>query len=57
MGSPLARTLAQSVLVREIGPDINQLATLTTQPGLVPTQIDVIENAIQEDPIVSTPRN
>ena len=46
----------QSVLVREIGPDINQLVNQTTQPGSEPTQIGVMENALQEDPIVSTPR-
>ena len=56
MGSPLVRTPPQSVLVREMGPDINQTVTQTTQPGLVPTQIGVMENALQEDPIVSTPR-
>ena len=55
-GSPLVGTPPQSVLVREIGPDINQPATQTTQPGLEPTQIGVTENALQEDPIVSTPR-
>ena len=46
----------QSVLVRERGQDINQPATQTTQPGLEPTQIGVMENALQEDPIVSIPR-
>ena len=46
----------QSVLVREIGPDINQPANQTTQPGSEPTQIGVMENALQEDTIVSTPR-
>ena len=56
MGSPLVRTPSQSVLVREIGPDINQPATQTTQPGSEPTWIGVTENALQEDPIVSTPR-
>ena len=56
MGSPLVRTPPQSVQVREIGPDINQPATQTTQPGLEPTQLGVMENALQEDPIVSTPR-
>ena len=56
MGCPLVRTPPQSVLVREIGPDINQPATQTTQPGSGPTQIEVMENALQEDPIFSTPR-
>ena len=49
------RTPPQSVLVGEIGTDINQPATQTTQPELEPTQIGVMENALQEDPIVSTP--
>ena len=56
MGSPLVRTPPQSILVREIGLDINQPTTQTTQPGLGPTQIGVMENALQEDPIVSTPK-
>ena len=50
------RTPPQSVLVREMVPDINQPANQTTQPGLEQTQIGVMENALQEDPIVSTPR-
>ena len=56
MGSPLERTPPQSVPVRERGQDINQPVTQTTQPGSEPTQIEVMENALQEDPIVSTPR-
>ena len=56
MGSPLVRIPLQSVPVREMGPDINQPANQTTQPGLEPTQIGVTENALQEDTIVSTPR-
>ena len=56
MGSPLVRTPSQSVLVIEMGPDINQPANQTTQPGSEPTQIGVMENALEEDPIVSTPR-
>ena len=56
MGSPLERTPPKSVLVRERGQDINQPVTQTTQPGSEPTQIEVTENALQEDPIVSTPR-
>ena len=54
MGTPLVRTPPQSVLVKEMGPDINQCATQTTQPGSEPTQTGVMENALQEDPIVST---
>ena len=38
-GSPHVRMPPQSVPVRETGPDINQLANQTTQPGLEPTQI------------------
>ena len=56
MESPLVRTPPQSVLVREIRPDNNQPANQTTHPGLEPTQIGVMENALQEDTIVSTPR-
>ena len=56
MGSPLVGTPPQSVPVRERGPDINQPATQTTQPGLGPPQIEFMENALQEDPIISTPR-
>ena len=48
--------LPQSVPVREIRPDINQPAIQTTQPGSEPTQIGVMENTLQEDTIVSTPR-
>ena len=50
------RTPPQSVLVEEIGPYINQSVNQTTQPGSEPTQIGVMENALQEDTIVSTPR-
>ena len=53
-GSPI-RTLPQSVPVREIGPDINQPVNQTTQPRSKPTQIEVSENALQEDTIVTTP--
>ena len=56
MGSPLVRTPPQNVPVTERRQDINQPDTQTTQPGLEPTQIEVTENALQEDPIVSTPR-
>ena len=55
-GSPCVRMPPQSVLVREIGPDINQPVNQTTQPGSEPTQIKVTENALQEDTIVSSPR-
>ena len=43
----------KSVPVRETVPDINQPANQTTQPGSEPTQIGVMENALQEDTIVS----
>ena len=56
MGSPLVRMPPQSVPIREGGQDINQPANQTTQPGSKPTQTEVTENALQEDPIVSTPR-
>ena len=56
LGSPHVRMPPQSVLVRETGPDINQPANQTTQPGLEPTLIGVMGNALQEDTIVSTPR-
>ena len=55
-GSPHVRTPPQSVLVREIGLDINEPVNQTTQPGSEPTQIGVMENALQEDTIVSPPR-
>ena len=56
MGSPLVRTLPQSVPMREGGQDINQPTNQTTQPGLEPPEIEVMENDLQEDLIVSTPR-
>ena len=56
MGSPLVRTPPQSAPVRERGQDINQPTNQTTQPESEPAQIRVTENALQEDPIVSTPR-
>ena len=56
MGSSLVRTPPQSVPTREGGQDINQPANQTTQPGSEPAQIEVRENALQEDLIVSTPR-
>ena len=46
----------QSVPVRETGPDINQPVNQTTQSGSEPTQIRVMENALQEDTIVFPPR-
>ena len=56
LGSPYVRMPPQSVPVREIGPDIKQPVNQTTQPGSEPTQIGVMENALQEDTIVSPPR-
>ena len=50
------RTPPQSLPIREGGQGINQPVNQTTQPGLDPTQTEVMENALQEDPIVSTPR-
>ena len=55
MGSPLVRTTPQSVPVRERGQEINQPTIQTTQCGPEPAQIGVTENALQVDPIVSTP--
>ena len=55
-GPPPVRTPPQSILVRETGPDINKPVNQTTQPGSEPTQIGVMENALQEDTVVSTPR-
>ena len=56
LGSPHVRTPPQSVLIGETGPDINQPANQTTQPGSEPTQIGVTGNALQDDTIVSPPR-
>ena len=55
MGSPLVRTPPQSISVRERGQEINQPTIQTSQPGSEPTQMGVTENALQEDPIVTTP--
>ena len=55
MGSPLVRTLPQSILVRERGQEINQPTIQTTQLGCERIQMGVTENALQEDPIVTTP--
>ena len=55
-GSPHVRMPPQSVLVRETGPDINQPVNHTTQPGSQPIQIGVMENALQDDTIVFSPR-
>ena len=53
-GSPLVRTLPQSISVRERGQEINQPTnTWTSQPGSEPTQMGVTENALQEDLTVS----
>ena len=46
----------QSVLVGEMGPDINQPVNQTTQPGSEPAQIGAMRNALQDDIIVSSPR-
>ena len=46
----------QSVPVRETGSDINQPVNQTTQSGSEPTQIGAVENALQNDIIVSSPR-
>ena len=54
-GSPHVRMPPQRVLVRETGPDINQPVNQTTQPGSEPTQIGVMENALQEDTVVYPP--
>ena len=56
LGSPHVRTPPQSVLVGEIGPDINQPANQTTQPASEPTEIGVMGNALQDDTIVSPPK-
>ena len=50
------RTPPQSVLVGETGPDINQPANQTTQPGSEPTQIGATGNALQDDTNVFPPR-
>ena len=56
MGSPLVRTPPQSVPIRKGGQDINQPDNQTTKNESEPTQREVTENALQEDPMVSTPR-
>ena len=56
LGSAHVRTPPQSVPVGETGPDINQPANQTTQPGLETTQIGATGNAHQDDTIVSPPR-
>ena len=53
LGSPGVRMQPQSVLVGETGPDINHPANQITQPGLEPTQIEIMGNALQDDTIVS----
>ena len=55
MGSPLVRTPPQSISVRERGQEINQATIQTSQPWSEPTQMGDTENALQEDPIVTTP--
>ena len=44
-----------SVPVGETGPDINQPADQTTQPGSEPTQIGVMGNDLQDDANVTPP--
>ena len=56
LGSPCVRMPPQSVLVGEIGPDINQPVNQTTQPGSEPAQIGAMGNALQNDIIVSSLR-
>ena len=55
MGCPLVRKPPPSIPVRERGQEINQCTIQTTQPVSEPAQIGVTGNALQEDPIVSTP--
>ena len=57
LGSPHVRMAPQSVPIEETGPDINQSANQTTQPGSEPTQIGAMGNALQDDIIVSSPRS
>ena len=54
--SPCARTLAQSVPVRETGQNINKPDNQTTQPGSEPAQIGAMGNALHDDINVSSPR-
>ena len=56
LGSPHVRMPPQSVPVGETGPDINQPANQTTQPGAEPTQIGVMVNDLQDDTNVSPPK-
>ena len=50
------RTPPQSVPIRETGLDINQPVSQTIQSRSEPTQIGVMENGLQDDIIVSSPR-
>ena len=52
MGSPLVRTLPQSILVRERGQEINQPTIQTSQPGSEPIQMGVTENALQANSLL-----
>ena len=54
-GSPPVRMLPQSVPVG-MRPDNNQFVNQTTQSGSEPIQLGVMENTLQEDTIVFTPR-
>ena len=56
LGSHHVRMPPQSVPVGETGPDINQPANQTTQPGSELTQIEAMGNTLQDDIIVSSPR-
>ena len=56
LGSSQVRTPPLSTPVRDTGPDINQPANQTTQPGSAPTQIGAMGNNLKDDTIVSPPR-
>ena len=47
MGSPLVRTLPQSISVRERGQEINQPTIQASQPGSEPIQMGVTENELE----------
>ena len=48
-GSSLVRMPPQSILMREIGQEINQTALWTSHPISGPTRVGVTEDALQED--------
>ena len=54
-GSPLVRMPPQSILVRERGQEINQIAIQTSQPSSEPACMGVTENTLQEDLPSTTP--